>query len=112
MLSYRPDQDAFYRDKLIENFERAVNLNPNVLIMGGLIENVLNGTHGSFIDFMCSFLNVDQLVMEPTRVTTTTSTVIYVILTSFKSYHIETSVLKTCLGDGNYYHFHDSSLLY
>ena len=97
--AYRPDTNALYRDKLVTNFEKATNYNPNVLILGDLNENILNGLSGTFIDFMCTLLNVNQLVTEPTRVTVTTSTLLDHVYTSFKDAHTETKVLKICVSD-------------
>ena len=97
--AYRPDTNALYRDKLVTNFEKATNYNPNVLILGDLNENILSGLTGTFIDLMCTLLNVNQLVTEPTRVTVTTSTLLDHVYTSFKDAHTETKVLKVCVSD-------------
>ena len=96
---YRPDQNADYHEKLLNNFERAANYNPNVLILGDFNINILNVNSNYCTDFMCSSLNLSQLVTEPTRVTTTSCTLIDHIYSSFSEAHRQTKVIKTCLSD-------------
>ena len=96
---YRPDQNADYHEKLLDSFERAVNYNPNVLILGDFNINILNVNSNYFTDFMCSLLNLSQLVTEPNRVTTTSCTLIDHIYSSFSEAHRQSKVIKTCLSD-------------
>ena len=97
--TYRPNHDAQYRESLINNFEKAVNINPNILILGDFNENILNGVSGTLIEYLCALLNVDQLVNEPTRCTVSTRSLIDLILSSFKDRHLKTEVIKCCLSD-------------
>ena len=97
--TYRPNHDAQYRELLINNFEKAVNINPNILILGDFNENILHGSSGTFIEYLCTLLNVDHLVNEPTRCTVSTRSLKDLILSSFKDRHLKTEVIKCCLSN-------------
>ena len=97
--AYRPNQCAKYRESLLDNFEKAINYNPDVIILGDFNLNILDGAVSTFVDYMCCLLNVSQLVSEATRVTPDTKTLIDYILSSMCDLHLETCVVKTCLSD-------------
>ena len=82
--TYRPPNSYFkYRDALFNNFQQAANLNPNLLILGDFNENILGGVEGTYVDYLCSLLELKQLVKTATRVTLNSKSLIDFILSSF-----------------------------
>ena len=64
---YRPPNSSVkYRDALFDNFQQAANLNPNLLILGDFNENILGGVEGTYVDYLCSLLDLKQLVKTAT----------------------------------------------
>ena len=83
-----PSSTVAYRNSLIDNLLEGADKNPNILILGDFNQNILNGIKGTFVDYMCSLLDVKQLVPEATRVTSDCKSLIDYILSSFHEKHI------------------------
>ena len=94
-----PSSSVAYINCMIDNLLEGADKNPNILILGDFNHNILNGIKGTFVDHMCSFLDVQQLVPEATRVTSDCKSLIDYILSSFHEKHIYTTVVKCCISD-------------
>ena len=94
-----PSATVAYRNSMIDNLLEGADKNPNILILGDFNHNILNGIKGTFVDHICSLLDVQQLVPEATRVTSDCKSLIDYILSSFHEKHIYTTVVKCCISD-------------
>ena len=70
----------------------------DLLVLGDLTCDLLqpqnNGGEGSDLLDLCDIFNLECLVNEPTRVTPTSKTLIYVILTNNKGRFLSTGTLE------------------
>ena len=98
--TYRPpNRSVNYRDALFDDFQQDANLNLNLLILDDFNENILGGVEGTYVDYLCSLLDLKQLVKTATRVTLNSKSLIDFILSSFQNHHSSTSVVKTSVSD-------------
>jgi exonuclease III len=93
-----PSSNVTYRNCMLENFQNAADINPNVLILGDFNENILSMST-TFVNDICCLIDAKQLVSEATRVTPDTNSLIDLIFTTFYDKHSCTTVSKICLSD-------------
>ena len=85
----------------LNNLDTVTGSKLEYIVIGDLNINCLEDTFNNRneIQYLCDLFNISQLVKEPTRVTTTSKTLIDVILTSMPENHQNTSVIKITLSD-------------
>ncbi len=99
---YRPpDTDNRYYESMLDEIEKAKNINENVLLLGDLnfnykIDETLSKNPIKYIE---DIYDMRQLVNSPTRVTMETSSLLDVVLSTFYEKHTNTKVLKNSLSD-------------
>lgn len=99
---YRPPQsNNDYLDQIMDTVEQVFNITNNVILIGDLnidykfdLSLASNPIHN-----METLFQMKQLVEAPTRVTTSTATLIDVILTSVPDIHTSTKVLPIAMSD-------------
>ena len=99
---YRPPSSNIQCfNKIIDNIEKAISLNENIVILGDFNIDVSDCNHpyNSKYQSMCDLFDLTQLVKEPTRVTADTSSTIDLILTSIPSRMYGTRVIKNTMSD-------------
>ena len=99
---YRPPSSTLsYYNRLVNNIEKAININHNTVILGDFNIDVSSENHYYYNKFMilCELFDLTQLIKEPTRVTLNTSTIIDLICTTINEKHSDSSVIKITLSD-------------
>jgi hypothetical protein len=99
---YRPPSaDETYFEHLLDNFEKVMTGDKDVVILGDFnFDFVLNeGLSSNPAHYIEELLNCTQLVHEPTRVTANSSTTIDLIYSSIADKHKYTGVIKCTLSD-------------
>jgi exonuclease III len=100
--AYRPpNADAEYLSDLTDSIEKASSENKDMILMGDLNINykIDENLYNNHIFLLEQLFSMKQLINEPTRVTTNTSTLIDIILTTCPSNHITSGVYKGTLSD-------------
>ena len=101
MLYRPPSAKVCYRDILSNNIEKALSMNQNVVIIGGCNCDVLNtdDCSNNCVSEMCTLFHLNQLILNPTRITPSSCTLIDLILTSVSEFHQNTKVIPVTLSD-------------
>ena len=92
---YRPPNAApIMHDHIVDTLEKAISENKNVILIVDLNYAYLQGGSGAQnpICILESLLLMTQLICEPTRVTTTTSSLLDIILTNVPDLHTGSDV--------------------
>ena len=95
---YRPPNAApIIHDHIVDTLEKAISEDKNVIIIGDLnYEYLQSGSDAQNpICILESLFLMTQLICEPTRVTTTTSSLLDIILTNVPNLHTGSGVFKT-----------------
>ena len=102
---YKPPKFKFnmWKDQLYHLFESATSACEDILVLGDLNCDILhpsnNGTEGRHLLDMCEVFNLDCLIDEPTRLTTTSQTLIDVLLTNNKRRFLVSGTLEPHVSD-------------
>ena len=97
---YRPPSShSDYFDNMLDLIEQATNISENVIVVGDLNYDCSAGLSINPLQYIESMFEMKQLVTSPTRITTTSSTLIDVILSNVPDHHETTTVLPVCLSD-------------
>ena len=101
MLYRPPSAKACYRGILSNNIEKALSMNQNVVIMGDFNCDMLNTDDYSnnWVTDMCTLFHLNQLILNPTRITPSSCTLIDLILTSVSELYQNTEVIPVTLSD-------------
>ena len=101
MLYRPPSAKVCCRDILSNNIEKALSINQNVVIMGDFNCDMLNTDDYSnnWVTDMCTLFHLNQLILNPTRITPSSCTLIDLILTSVSEFHQNTKVIPVTLSD-------------
>ncbi len=97
---YRPpshNQDYF--NALLDTTEEATAQGNDVVILGDLNYNYVPGDPRNPVHLMEQLFSMTQIIKEPARVTTTSSTTLDVVLTTMPDKHIKTGVISCGLSD-------------
>ena len=100
--AYRPPSSpVHYLEDLKCNIEKGINYNLGTIIVGDFNIDLSNSTNSlcKHVHDMCQKLNIEQLINKPTRVTSTSSTIIDHIYTSVPHHHIKTDIVDTTMSD-------------
>ena len=89
-----PDNEKYYK-AMLNNFENVLKKNKEIFIVGDLDEKKYNN-QAHYIEIL---LNCRQLILEPTRVTLNTSSIIDHIYTAMPNNHVQSGVLKYTVSD-------------
>jgi len=102
---YRPPKFKFnmWKDQLYNLFEYATSACENILVLGDLNCDIFhpsnNGGEGRHLLDMGEIFNLDCLINEPTRLTTTSQTLIDVLLINYKRRFLASGTLEPHMSD-------------
>ena len=99
---YRPpNSSASLMHDLINNLDNALNLGYEIILLGYLnIDTCQKQTnvYNPIYD-LCNILNMENLIHDPTRITSSSSTTIYHIITSMSHNHKASGVVEIAISD-------------
>ena len=95
-----PDNEKYYK-AMLNNFENVLKKNKEIVIVGDLninydLDEKKYNNQAHYIEML---LNCRQLILEPTRVTLNTSSIIDHIYTTMPNNHVQSGVLKYTVSD-------------
>ena len=99
---YRPPSSGTaYYDGILNDIEFVQSINEKIILLGDLNIDYSfdHSLHSNPIHLIEHTYNMKQLVLQPTRVTATTSSLIDVILTTVADDHVKTGVVDLSLSD-------------
>ena len=102
-VAYRPDDTplSFFEDTLKPIYTQALLLNKPIIILGDLNCDGLDSSCHEYaaINSFTREMNLQQLIKEPTRITTTTESLLDVILVSDPSYVRKSGAINFPISD-------------
>ena len=95
-----PDNEKYYK-AMLNNFENVLKKNKEIVIVGDLNINydLDEKKYNNQAHYIKMLLNCRQLILEPTRVTLNTSSIIHHIYTTMPNNHVQSGVLKYTVSD-------------
>ncbi len=100
--AYRPPDCSVtnFANDLMAKYTMALTYGKDMFIVGDLNCNMLKDNQDTkVLKDLCSSLNLKQLINAPTRVTSKSSTLIYLIITSNTTLVVESGVLENHISD-------------
>ena len=92
-----------WKEELYKLFEHATSACEDILVLGDLNCDILrpfeNGGEGRHLLDMCDIFSLDCLISEPTRLTTTSQTLIDVLLTNNKRRFLTSGTMEPHISD-------------